>query len=83
MPRYFFNIEGGGYPDPDEDGTILADPEQACAAVVALAGKLLAEAEGRFWSRAEWRFCVTDEQGAPVCELAITGSTGGDQRDEA
>ena len=87
MPRYFFNIDGNDLPDPDEEGTELAGPEQARSAVVALAGELLTEAEGRFWSRPAWRFCVTDEQGVPVCELAITGSAtgsaGGDQRGEA
>ncbi len=36
MPRYFFNIEGGPYSEPD-DGIDLTGPEQARSAAVTLA----------------------------------------------
>lgn len=74
MPRYFFDIDGSDYPPKDQDGTVLAGPEQARSALVTFAGELLHEADGRFWSTPEWRFTVTDEQGAEVCTLTITGT---------
>ena len=75
MPRYFFNIEGGPYPDPD-DGIDLAGPEQARAAAVTLAGEMLQDVDGQFWGAPEWRLHVTDEEGATVCMLSIRGTTG-------
>ncbi len=75
MPRYFFNVEGSRFPEQDEDGIVLAGPAEARSALVTLAGELLKEADGGFWTGAEWRLRVTDEQGATVCALTITGSS--------
>ncbi len=77
MPRYFFNIGGGPYPEPD-DGIDLTGPEQARSAAVTLAGELLTGVDGRFWSAPEWRLHVTDKTGATVCSLSIKGTTGED-----
>jgi hypothetical protein len=75
MPRYFFNIEGGPYPDPD-DGIDLNGPEQARDEAITMAGEMLKDVDGRFWGEPEWRLRVTDEQGATVCTLSIKGTTG-------
>ncbi len=75
MPRYFFNVEGGPYPDNDE-GTLLSGPEQARSAAATLAGELLKDVDGAFWGGPEWRLHVTDEQGATVCMLSIKGIAG-------
>ncbi len=42
---------------------------------MALAGELLTEADGRFWTGAEWQLRVTDEQGATVCVLTVKSSS--------
>ena len=73
MPRYFFNIEGGPYPEPD-DGMELKGPDHARSAAVIMTGELLKEADGRFWSHPEWRLHVTDKEGATVCMLSIKGT---------
>ena len=75
MPRYFFNVEGGPYPDPD-DGIDLKGAEQARDAAVVMAGEMLKDADGRFWGGPDWRLHVTDEDGATVCMLTIKGTTG-------
>lgn len=75
MPRYFFNTEGGPYPNPDE-GTILKGPEQARSEAVTLAGEMLKDIYGKFWGAPEWRMHVTDEQGGTVCVLTVKGTTG-------
>jgi hypothetical protein len=65
MPRYFFHIW-----DPekltDEDGTPLANREEARAHAITIAGELLRDAGRKFWSGKEWRLLVTDETGANV-----------------
>lgn len=75
MPRYVFTVEGSGDPEQDEDGIVLAGPAEARSALVTLAGELLKEADGGFWTGAAWRLRVTDEQGATVCSLTIRGSS--------
>ncbi len=75
MPRYFFTVEGSDYPEEDEDGIVLAGPAEARSALVTLAGEMLTEADGRFWTGAEWQLRVTDEHGASVCVLTIKGSS--------
>lgn len=74
MPRYFFTVEGIANPT-DQEGTVLKGPEEARSAAVTLAGELLQDIEGRFWTTPEWRLQVTDEKGASVCMLSITGTT--------
>lgn len=76
MPRYFFNIQGDGYPWEDEDGTVLAGAVEARAAMVIFAGELLQGAGDTFWSGGDWRMRVSDEQDATVGTLTITGTSG-------
>jgi len=76
MPRYFFNIEDG--PDVrDEEGTELPNPEGARSQAVITTEEILNDSDGEFWTAAEWRIHVTDEQGATVCTPTIEGATGG------
>ena len=75
MPCYYFNMTGGPYPEPD-DGIVLKGPEQARSAAVTMAGEMLKDIDGQFWSAPEWCLSVTDEQGATVCILTIKGTTG-------
>ncbi len=74
MPRYFFNIEGGLHPAPDEEGILLPSPDEARAQAATAAGEMLKDLDGRFWDDSEWQMHVTDEQGVTVCILAIKGS---------
>jgi hypothetical protein len=75
MPQYFFNIHDSR-DIPDDQGTHLSSPEEACTEAVAAAGAMLKDLREEFWCAAEWRMHVTDEQGATVCALTIRGTTG-------
>ena len=80
MPRYFFNVHDGQHPveqdPPDIDGTVLPGPEEARSAAVVLAAEMLKDLDGKFWSGADWTMAVTDEEGATVCSLRFSGTTG-------
>ena len=80
MPRYFFNVHDGQHPfeqdPPDEDGTVLPGSQEARSAAVVLAAEMLKDLDGKFWSGADWTMAVTDEQGATVCSLRFSGTTG-------
>ena len=84
MPRYFFNVHDGQPPlaqdPPDRDGTLLPDLEAARSQAVTLAGEMLKDLDGRFWSGTDWRLRVTDEQGATVCTLRFSGTKGNEPR---
>lgn len=73
MPRYFFNTECDQYP-PDQDGIVLARPDEARSAAVVLAGEMLKDIDGQVWGKAEWRLSVTDEQGATASVLTVRGT---------
>lgn len=72
MPRYFFRLAGSPTPD-DQDGIVLSGPDEARSQAVIAAGEMLRDTDGRFWSSPEWRMHVTDEDGATVCEIRISG----------
>jgi hypothetical protein len=74
MPRYFFTLDGAEL-GPDQDGTVLTGPDEAQSEAVIAAGQMLRDADGHFWNRPEWRMHVTDEAGATVCDLRISGRT--------
>ena len=84
MPRYFFNVHDGQHPleqdPPDREGTLLADPEAARSQAVTLAGEMLKDLDGQFWRGDDWCLRVTDEQGATVCILRFSGTTGDEPR---
>jgi hypothetical protein len=73
IPRYFFNMMGGPYPDPDER-IDLKGPEQACSQAVTTIGEMLRNIDGHFWAAPEWHMHVTDDQGANVCTFSMTGA---------
>ncbi len=73
VPRYFFHLDGDGNPGRDEDGAVLAGPEQARAEAVVFIGELLHDAGGGFWNAPGWHLRVTDAAGATVCLLTIRG----------
>lgn len=62
MPRYFFHIDDGSLM-PDQDGTKLPGIDDARAEAVSLAGALLKDLDGEFWTHGgQWTMHVTDEQ---------------------
>jgi hypothetical protein len=73
MPRYFFNIHDG-QDIPDDTGTVCADATEARTQAVIASGALLRDWGAQFWKDADWQMHVTDEQGAPVCDLRFTGT---------
>ncbi len=82
MPRYYFNVDGSGLP-ADDVGTLLRGPKQAEDQAITFAGEMLKDIDGKFWNGPEWLLHVTDEYGAMVCKLRISGvnATGGQGRD--
>ena len=75
MPRYFFNVMGDGYMDEADEGRLLDGPREANTVATALAGALLMEADGRFWTHPDWQLTVTDQMGRTVCNITIQGSS--------
>ena len=76
MPRYFFHVDEGSE-QPDGEGTDLADMGQVRSEAVRLSGEVLRDMEGRFWRRPEWRLTVTNESGADVLSLQVSGKEVG------
>lgn len=80
MPLYVFNVHDGQSPleqdPPDIEGTLLADPEAARSAAVVFAGEQLKDLDGKVWSGSDWTLAVTDQEGATVCTLRVSGSWG-------
>ncbi len=75
MPLFTFSIEDGR-DVPDRVSLPLDGPERARAEAVVAAGEMLRDADGAFWDAPEWRLHVTDEEGATVSVLTITGTIG-------
>ena len=75
MPRYFFNVKDG-QDLPDHEGTVLADPDAARVMAVFTSGEMLKGHAEQFWLDRDWQMHVTDEQGASVCDLRFSGTTG-------
>ncbi|WP_210526444.1 DUF6894 family protein [Rubellimicrobium arenae] len=73
MPHYYFDVRGDGSA-PDEVGIELSGPIEARAEAARLAGEVLKEADGAFWTTPEWQVHVTDELGATLCTVSIRGS---------
>ena len=72
MPRYFFHFAGSPMPD-DSLGTVLPGTDDARTQAVIATGEMLRDLNGAFWNDPEWRMHVTDEDGATVCEIRISG----------
>ena len=73
MPRYFFHVDGGSE-QPDTEGTELAGMGQVRSEAVRLTGEILRDMGGRFWDHAAWTLTVTDETGADVLSLHVSGN---------
>ena len=73
MPRYFFHVRDGT-DMPDDAGTYLAHDDAARAEAVVLAGSLLKDLGGEFWTRTDWFMEVVKEDGEQVCELEFSAS---------
>jgi hypothetical protein len=71
VPRYFFHVIDGK-DIPDNDGTELADSEEARSEAVVLSGELLRDLGSQFWNSSEWQIHVEDEAGDKVCALKFS-----------
>ena len=61
MPRYFFDVShNSSEPDPDTEGSELADIHAAQAAAVRLCGEMVQEIDRTFWQTPLWQLRVTD-----------------------
>ena len=70
MPKYHFHSDG----QRDEDGTDLANLEEAKCEAVKLAGNTICEEAAEFWDKAEWSLTVTDSRGLTLFQLQIIGT---------
>jgi hypothetical protein len=73
MPRYFFHVHDG-QDFPDDEGTVLANPEAACAESMIAAAEMLRDAALSLWTGEEWTMHVVDEAGQPICDLKFSAS---------
>jgi hypothetical protein len=76
LPRYFFHVHNGT-DRPDREGTELADMDQVRSEAVRLSGMVLRDMDERFWRRPEWMLTVTDESGAELLGMIISGRQHG------
>ena len=44
---------------------------------VTVAGEMLRDHRAKFWLRPDWGVQVTDEQGATVCRITVSGTAEG------
>ena len=56
----------------DEDGVVLAGPDEARAEAVRASGEMLRELGGRFWNSGQWRMWVVDESGDTICAFRFS-----------
>lgn len=69
MPRYFFHVDDGKL-QTDRDGTELSGIAEARAQAVSLAGAMLEELDGEFWTHGvHWTMHVTDNHGRLLFSL--------------
>ena len=60
LPRYFFHVVDGSF-DIDTDGTVLPTLADAHSQAIIMAGEILRDGKGKFWSGNDWQMHVTDE----------------------
>jgi hypothetical protein len=72
VPRYFFHCNDGAE-RLDADGVELPNLTRARGEAVVFMGERLKDVDGAFWGQPAWRMWVTDESGATVCELNVSG----------
>lgn len=62
---------------------LFASEASACSEAVAAAGEMFRDLSERYWTKPSWQMEVTDEEGAVVCELSITGRSRCHGEDES
>ena len=84
MPRYFFHVFDGHELDLDEEGTDLADLEEARRLSLIAAGDMLQDAVRQLGVGDQWTMRVIDETGRPVCCCNFSSSVDlmSDEADE-
>jgi len=70
MPRYFFHVIDG-VETIDNEGTVLANVDEARAEAIVLSGAMLRDAGGKFWNNGQWQLRVTDAGGNKICALTF------------
>lgn len=75
MPRYLFIVQNDK-PAPDSTEIDLDGPEAARAMAMAEASEMLRDHQGQSWPAPPWWVHVTDERGATVCRLTVSGTAG-------
>lgn len=73
MPRYRFTVQDSA-PAPDTTEIHLSGPEEAQSMAMAEASEMLRDHQGKAWPTSDWWVQVTDEQGATVCRMTVSGT---------
>ena len=76
MPHYVFTVQDSA-PAPDTVEIQLDGPQRARALAMAEAGEMLRDHADRSWPATDWWVQVTDEQGAPLCRITVSGTAEG------
>ena len=71
MPKYYFDVNGGGVIHSDED-MILADDDAAWHEATLVAGEIFKDLDGKFKPGQAWKLEVQDEQHSPIFSINIT-----------
>lgn len=71
LPRYFFHVRDS-HNMPEEVGTELRYEQTAKNQAVVLAGEMLKELDGDFWTSSMWKLDVVDEADGEVCQLVVS-----------
>ncbi len=77
MPRYFFDIDNHKYVN-DDDGTDLADDEEARVQAVIFAGDYLSDHPAIARHGARFRVTVRNDQGSVLLAVAVMIDEPGD-----
>ena len=76
MPNYVFTVRDSK-PAPDTVEIQLDGPQTARSMAMTEAGEMLRDHADRCWPATDWWVHVTDEQGATVCRITVSGTTEG------
>ena len=76
MPHYVFTVQDSA-PTPGTVEIQLDGPGEARSMAMTEAGEMLKDHADRSWPASDWWVQVTDEQGAPVCRITVSGTTDG------
>lgn len=73
MPRYFFDIDDHKH-DVDDEGTELADDDEARIQAVIFAGDYLRDHPGMVWDGTRFSVAVRDEGDAVLLNVIVTAN---------